>query len=122
MGKWMLACAVLLGSSVSLAASINKLTCANGFQDSLEIARDFDAATVTAVLNSNGAVQSYEGAILPTGKFEMKPTVAEERVALALVRPRDHGGRCGRCAIDDTPPAINAQLVVGTVIFTFQCQ
>jgi hypothetical protein len=122
MKKWILALVMVGGSSVGLAAPIDKLSCANEFQESLEVSRDTGAAVVSAVFTSNGVAQSFDGKILSTGKFEMNPTAANERVVLSLVRPRDHGGGCGRCAIDSTPPALAAQLVVGPGIFVFQCQ
>jgi len=122
MKKWIPALAVLLGASTGLSSPNHKLSCANESQQSLEIVRDAEIAAVTAVLGLNGTAHSFDGEILPTGKFDMKPTAENEPVALTLVRPRDHGGRCGRCAVDELPLAINAQLVIGATAFTFECQ
>jgi hypothetical protein len=121
MKKWIPVLAVLLGGSVGLATPLDKLICVNGDQQSLEIAQDPEAATVAALFKSETLTQNFDGAISPGGRFAMNPTAANEHVTLDLVRPRDHGGRCGRCAIDGVPLALNAQLAVGSEIFVFQC-
>lgn len=120
--KFIPAVLVLLGASVGFAAPITKLSCANEFEKTLEIISDSTLNTVTAVFVSNGAGHIFEGAILPTGVFDMKPTAANEPVKLQLGRSRDHGGGCGRCAVDVSPGRLTAQLVVGTSGYVFQCQ
>jgi hypothetical protein len=122
MKKWIPVLAVVLGASVGLAAPTEKLSCTNEFQETLEIVSDVGASTLTALLTSNGVTQSFDGAILSTGKFDMNPSKANENVSLAVVQPRDHGGRCGRCAVGGISLDLYAQLIVGPSGYIFKCQ
>ena len=123
MKTWIPALAVLLGASSGFAAP-TALSCSNQFQQTLEIVSDTEAATVSAVFTANGISQNLNGVIISGGKFKMEPTAANDSVTLALARPRQHGGGCGRCAVEETPlsTVLYAQLFVGPSVYVFQCE
>lgn len=121
MKKWIAAFTIFLSATNSFAAPNNNLNCVGDSENTLDITRDPVLNTVTAVSTSEGIAQVFEGVIQPGGRFEMKPTAANEVVTLALGRQRDHGGRCGRCGGGVSPGNITAQLAVGTAQYVYLC-
>lgn len=122
MKKWMIALAVLCGSSQAFALTTWKINCTNENQQSLQIEHEYTRlTTVKAALTTPEFSGSFVGTHTGLG-YDMAPMITGEEVSLQVVKPRDHGGRCGRCMNAVWPKDYYyAKLKVGSQEYNFTC-
>lgn len=122
MKKWMMALAILCGSTQARALTTWTLNCSNDSQQTLQIDHEYTRlTTVKAQLITPDVSESLIGTHTGLG-YDMAATATGEEVSLQVVKPRDHGGRCGRCMNAVWPKDYYyAKLKVGSQEYNFTC-